>query len=63
MKGKRQVAVVIDSASHLEYDVLAGPSPDQVDTVIAPGVASGGDTTTCPVDVTAERQFYRVQRH
>ena len=51
-----------NSASHLEYDVLAGPSPDQIDTVIAPGVASGGDTTTWPVDVTSERQFYQVRQ-
>jgi hypothetical protein len=51
-----------NSASHLEYDVLAGPYPDQVDTVIAPGVVSGGDTTAWPVGITAEKQFYRVRQ-
>lgn len=52
-----------NSASHLEYDILAGPSPDQVDTLIIPRVASAGNTTAWPVPAGENTRFYRIREH
>lgn len=55
------VSVQWNSAEFLQYDLLAGHTPDAIGTVIAAGVSSGGSTTTWTHGPPAARQFYRVR--
>jgi hypothetical protein len=49
------------SAPWLQYTILAGPSPDQINTPLISGLASGGDLTTWTCPISSPTQFYRIQ--
>ncbi len=55
-----QVALQWNSADYLEYDILAGDSPDAL-VVVATSLASGGETTSWAETTPQPMRFYRVQ--
>jgi hypothetical protein len=49
------------SAKSLRYDVLRGPAPGQVETVVASGLPATGTLTQWTDSCTEQQQFYRVR--